>query len=265
MLNFTRRSALAAGAAYLCAGLRHPAAAYETALPTDLVAGEPATVTAGRAGLPQVAMTYDDGPHPTLTPVLLDELRKRRLRATFYLIGRSVVTWPDIVRRIAGEGHEIGNHTWSHPNMARLSDAAMLREIDRTTEAIFDVTGRAPVTFRPPYGSFTARQRRLLYQTRQMPTVLWSVDPLDWRRPGAAVVRQRILDGSRPGAIILSHDIHRMTIRAMPGTFDGLRDRGLRFASMSQMLGWPLWQVQGFGRINGRAGPTGRPDLIALQ
>jgi len=268
MAMYSRRQLLAATAAFTgtIAGLRSgPADAYEMALPSDIATNEPATVTAIRTAKPIIAMTYDDGPHPTLTPTLLDALKKRRLRATFYLIGRSVVTWPDIVRRIADEGHEIGNHTWSHPNMAQLGDAAVFREIDRTSEAIFNITGRPPVTFRPPYGAFTARQRQLLFDTRAMPTVLWSVDPLDWQRPGPDVVRNRILETSSPGSIILSHDIHEATVSAMPDTFDGLLERGLGFGSLSQMIGWPLWQMQGFERIAGRVQPTGRPDLLALQ
>ena len=234
-------------------------------LPSDLVRGEPATVTHIATDKSTIAMTFDDGPHPKLTPILLDILRVRKMRATFYLIGRSVVTWPDIVKRIADEGHEIGNHTWSHPNMATLGDAAMFAEIDRTNEAIYKITGRPPVTFRPPYGAFTLRQRKLLFAARGMPTVLWSVDPLDWRRPGADVVTSRILEQSSPGAIILSHDIHSATVQAMPDTFDGLTERGMTFSSLSQMVGWPLWQMRGFHRVGARIKPTGRPDLPLLQ
>ncbi|KMW58015.1 Peptidoglycan N-acetylglucosamine deacetylase [Candidatus Rhodobacter oscarellae] len=265
MLPQSRRTFLASGAAALAFAPRAAQAAYEIKLPPDLLRGEPATITAVRTKIPHVAMTYDDGPHPTLTPILLDELKKRRLRATFNLIGRSVVTWPDIVRRIADEGHEIGNHTWTHPNLARHGDASVLREIDRTTEAIFKVTGRPPVTFRPPYGSFTLRQRKMLWKARGMPTVLWSVDPLDWKRPGSSVVRRRIVANSVPGSIILSHDIHSPTVRAMPGTFDGLIERGLQFGSLSQLMGWPLWQMREFKRVAGVVKPTGKPDLIALQ
>lgn len=265
MTQMGRRAFCFSAAALGAASAASAAASEEHRLPEDLVAGEPATVTAIRTDAPVVAMTYDDGPHPTLTPPLLDALRARRLRATFYLIGRSVVTWPDIVRRIADEGHEIGNHTWSHPNMAALGDRRVLREIDRTSEAIFDITGRAPVTYRPPYGAFTLRQRRMLLRARGMPTVLWSVDPMDWLRPGASVVRARILSQSHPGAIILSHDIHRATVKAMPKTFDGLMERGMRLGSLSQMMGWPLWQTRGFSRVAGRVAPTGRTDLPVLQ
>ncbi|MBS0124382.1 polysaccharide deacetylase family protein [Thetidibacter halocola] len=237
------------------AALTLPSAASATtpviALPRDAGRGDAATIMAVRTPSPVVALTFDDGPHPTLTPHLLDLLRARRLRATFYLIGNRVVQWPDIVRRIASEGHEIGNHSWSHPVLSKLSDAAVRDEIDRTSDAIWRVTGRPPVTFRPPYGAFTQRQRHALLESRKLPTVLWSVDPQDWRRPGAQAVASRILNGSRPGAIILSHDIQRGTVAAMPQTLDGLAARGLKCGTVSQMLGWPLWQDRRFRRVAG--------------
>lgn len=247
MSHFSRRTFLSAGTAALA--LSRPDtlwAAPQIALPQDMVSRDWVTVTAVNTASPVVAMTFDDGPHPTLTPRLLDMLKARGLRATFYLIGRRVVTWPDIVKRIADEGHEIGNHSWSHPNLAGYSDSYVLNQIDRTSDAIFKVTGRPPVTFRPPYGAFTHRQRQMLYRARSLPTILWSVDPQDWRRPGASVVASRILSHSRPGSVILTHDIQSGTVRAMPQTFDGLTARGLKFGTMSQMMGWPLWQKRNF-------------------
>ena len=90
----------------------------------------------------------------------------------------------------------------------------------------------------------------MLHEARKLPTILWSVDPQDWRRPGANAVASRILNGSRPGSIILSHDIQSGTVKAMPYTFDSLRQRGLRFATVSQMMGWPLWQSRRFRRVS---------------
>ncbi|WP_136443541.1 polysaccharide deacetylase family protein [Pacificoceanicola onchidii] len=249
MFELNRRTFLSAsGAALACTHPFEALAAPVIALPKDVAQRDAATVMAVRTPSPVVGMTFDDGPHPKLTPILLDMLKARGLRATFYLIGNRVVTWPDIVRRIADEGHEIGNHSWTHPNLARYSDKKVLSEIDRTSDAIFKVTGRPPVTFRPPYGSFTKRQRLMLYEARNLPTILWSVDPQDWRRPGASVVAKRILKGSKPGAIILSHDIQSGTVKAMPQTLDGLSGRGLKFATVSQMMGWPLWQSRRFRR-----------------
>lgn len=250
-MRVTRREAMITGAGFAAAGLL-PAQAEARgviALPNDIVERDAATITAVRTPSPVVAMTFDDGPHPRNTPRLLDMLRERNIKATFYLIGNRVVTWPEIARRIADEGHEIGNHSWSHPFLNKLGNARVLKEIDKTTMAIWNATGRPPVTFRPPYGAFTRSQRTWLHKGRNLPTVLWSVDPADWRRPGASVVARRILKQSHKGAIILSHDIHRGTIDAMPGTLDGLTKRGMRFVTVSQILGWPVWQTRRFRRV----------------
>lgn len=249
MIDLSRRAVLSGGLAACLLSNPTPARAKPViALPPDIAQRDAATVTSVRTASPVVAMTFDDGPHPHLTPQLLDMLKARDLRATFYLIGNRCVTWPDIVRRIADEGHEIGNHSWSHPDLSRRSDQSAMDEIDRTSDAIFRLTGRPPVTFRPPYGAFSRRQRMMLYQARNLPTILWSVDPQDWRRPGASVVSARILGASRPGAIILGHDIQSGTVAAMPAVLDGLSQRGLRFSTVSQMMGWPLWQSRQFRR-----------------
>ncbi|WP_425038536.1 polysaccharide deacetylase family protein [Primorskyibacter sp. S187A] len=252
-MDFTRRHALAAGVGFgLAPGLILPNSAEAQraiALPRDIVERDAATITAVRTPSPVVAMTFDDGPHPKHTPRLLDMLRERNIKATFYLIGNRVVTWPKIAARIAEEGHEVGNHSWSHPFLSKMGQSSVLREIDKTTNAIWHATGRPPVTFRPPYGAFTRAQRTWLHGARKLPTILWSVDPADWRRPGANVVASRILKASHKGAIILSHDIHRGTIDAMPRTLDGLSARGLKFVTVSQILGWPTWQTRNFRRV----------------
>lgn len=240
MPSFTRRTALSGALCALALGLpAQTRAAQRTKAMPD-------SISAVRTQAPIVALTFDDGPHPSLTPALLDLLRARQMRATFYVIGERAVRWPHLIRRIHDEGHEIGNHSWTHPNLAGLDDQTVMTEIDRTADAVFRVAGRPPVTFRPPYGAFTGRQSRTLLETRRVPTVLWSVDPSDWRKPGAEVVAQRILDRTRPGAIILTHDIHPGTIAAMPRTLDTLKARGLQVATVSQLLGWPVWQNRRF-------------------
>lgn len=217
------------------------AAGSSIALPTDLASERLITVTAAPTHRNIVSMTFDDGPHPTLTPALLDMLKKRRIRATFYVIGRNAARYPDIIKRMVDEGHEIGNHTWSHPFLTKLGDASVLRQIDRTNEAVYKAVKRIPVTMRPPYGALSRRQRAMLSKERDLPTILWSVDPEDWRRPGSSVVASRIVNRAGPGAIILSHDIHSPTIRAMPTALDGLKDRGFRFATVSMILGQRDW------------------------
>jgi len=183
-----------------------------------------------------IALTFDDGPHKTLTPKLLDILKSRNVRATFYVLGSLVQAHPDIARRIVAEGHEIANHTWTHPYLSRLSREAVRRELQRTEDIILEVTGVKPTNYRPPYGAITAAQKQWIYEEFGYPTIMWDVDPLDWRRPGASVVAQRILDGTRKGSIVLAHDIHPGTIEAMPATIDGLKARGFQFLTVKELL-----------------------------
>lgn len=199
------------------------------------------TLTNVQTNRPRVALTFDDGPHPRHTPVLLDILANYRAKATFYVIGSLVRRYPEIARRIVDEGHELANHTWTHPTLSRLGTRSVLREIDRTQQVIWDTVGAVPVTMRPPYGAFTQRQSRMLQAERNLPTVIWSVDPQDWRRPGSSVVARRMIRGARPGAIILAHDIHGPTVRAIPAALEGIAAQGLGFATMSELLGWSHW------------------------
>lgn len=247
MSEIDRRTLLLAGATGLAAPflLTHTAAAQ--GMPQSfagrgpITSGAAATVTRIPTDQPYVAMTFDDGPHPDHTPALLDLLAARGIRATFYVIGRNAERFPQILRRMEAEGHEIGNHTWSHPNLHGHSDASILDQVDRTNRAVFEAVGRPPVTMRPPFGNLYARQRLMLFEARSMPTIIWSVDPLDWQRPGASVVSRRIVSNSHPGAVILAHDIHGPTVRAMPAALDGVTGRGFRFLTISEMISWPRW------------------------
>ena len=189
-----------------------------------------------RTNLPYIAMTYDDGPHPQNTPRLLDILRKRNIKATFYVIGRSVNLYPQLTRRIVAEGHEIGNHTWTHPNLKTLSNADVRKELNSTRDIIVSTCGVKPRTMRPPYGALRQDQRAWIYKEYGYPTILWSVDPEDWKRPGVSVVTSRIVNNTRNGGIVLAHDLHKPTIDAMPGTLDGLLRKGFKFVTISQLL-----------------------------
>jgi peptidoglycan/xylan/chitin deacetylase (PgdA/CDA1 family) len=185
---------------------------------------------------PYIAMTFDDGPSATLTPKLLDLLAAHHIKATFFVIGENVAEHPEIVARAAREGHEIANHSWSHPNLAKLSDESVRRQLWRTDDAIKNATGKRPTLLRPPYGSITEREKRWIHDEFGYQIVLWDVDPYDWKRPGPAVVRNRILQETRPGSIVLSHDIHPGTIEAMPSTFDTLEAKGFKFVTVSELI-----------------------------
>lgn len=183
-----------------------------------------------------IAMTFDDGPHPQNTPRLLDILRARNIKATFYVIGRSVDLYPQIVRRTVAEGHEIGNHTHTHRLLSKLGDSEVRNELARCRDAVARAAGVQMRTMRPPYGGLLQRQREMVRAEFGYPTILWSVDPLDWKRPGPSVVTSRILSGTTSGAIVLAHDLHASTVDAMPATFDGLLRRGFKFVTVSQLL-----------------------------
>ena len=197
---------------------------------------KPATYTRVRVDQPYIAMTFDDGPSAALTPRLLDILKQRNIKATFFLIGQNAAANPDIVRRILADGHEIGNHSWTHPQLSKLSDDGVTTEISKTQDAIKEASGFTPTILRPPYGAITARQREWIESRFGLSIILWSVDPFDWKRPGASVITQRILSQVRPGAIILSHDIHKQTIDAMPATLDALAAKGYKFVTVTELI-----------------------------
>ena len=185
---------------------------------------------------PYVALTFDDGPHASHTPRLLNILRARNVKATFYVIGKNVDLYPGIVRRTIAEGHEIGNHTYTHPKLSALTNDRVLSELRKTEDSIVRACGVRPRTMRPPYGALTQTQRQMVHATMGYPTIMWSVDPLDWKRPGAGVVTSRIVNATNQGAIILVHDIHAASVDAMPATIDALLRKGYRFVTVSQLI-----------------------------
>lgn len=183
-----------------------------------------------------LAMTFDDGPHPSNTPRLLDLLKQRKLRATFFVTGQNAKEYPAILRRMVAEGHEVANHTWSHADLTRVSMASARKELADTREAIVAATGVEPKLFRPPYGAVNSSIRSLCSSEFGYSTILWSVDPLDWKRPGVSVVTSRLVNGAHAGGILLAHDIHGPTIEAMPATFDRLLAQGYKFVTVSQLI-----------------------------
>jgi len=135
------------------------------------------------------------------------------------------------VARIAQEGHELGNHSWSHLSFEQLTETQMRDELDPTNALIQEITGTAPLLFRPPYGAWDDA----MVASVGMPVILWSLDPLDWRDRDADVVAQRMQEASA-GAIILAHDIHPSTVEAIPAVLDALTARGMQFVTVSELM-----------------------------
>lgn len=185
---------------------------------------------------PYIAMTFDDGPSALLTPKLLDMLKERNIKVTFFLIGENVKAHPEIVQRMIAEGHEIGNHSWNHPALSKLSMAAADQQISDTNKVIQAAVGQTPTLMRPPYGATTPYLTRRINEIFGMKVILWSVDPLDWKYRNSQHVYDEILKQVHPGAIILSHDIHATTVAAMPQVFDALLAKGYKFVTVSQLI-----------------------------
>ena len=194
------------------------------------------TWSSGRSDLKILAMTFDDGPHPQNTPRLLDMLKQRGIKATFFTIGRSVDLYPAIAKRIIDEGHEIGNHTYTHGNLSKMSERGVRKELDKGKEAILRATGVLPRIMRPPYGALYNNQRQWVLDAYGYPTILWSVDPMDWKDRNASIVSNRLISRASPGGILLAHDLHKTTVDAMPTTFDTLLAQGYKFVTVSQLI-----------------------------
>jgi peptidoglycan/xylan/chitin deacetylase (PgdA/CDA1 family) len=200
--------------------------------PVGCTTGAAGLVTSGPRNSKVVALTFDDGPS-SYTSGFLRVLREKNVRATFFVLGQLVATYPDLARQIVREGHEIASHSWKHD---LYPSAADLRQ---TSATIKSVTGFKPCSFRPPGG---ARNASVIAGAGQsgMKTIIWDVDPFDWRLPGTAAIRNIVLRGVRPGSIVLSHDgggPRSQTLEALPGIIDGLRARGYKFVTVTEILG----------------------------
>jgi len=201
------------------------------------------TATAGfspaqAADKPLIALTFDDGPSPQRTGFVLDVLKQKGVRATFFLQGSHVQQYPDLVRRIKAEGHVIGNHSWDHPNFPALSQSAQKSQIDRTNAAIQAVTGQKPQLMRFPFGNSTSYAVSYLKSIGMYGGVLWHWDtpnPGDFECPGAAGVQKYVLAEAVNGAMILLHDANDVLRcpssqwKYLASTIDALRARGFDF------------------------------------
>jgi len=185
------------------------------------------------AGPKSVALTFDDGPNPGFTDRLLDVLKAKHVHATFFDVGRMAAAYPDLVRRELKEGHNVEDHSWSHPMLAHRSDSSARDELQRTRD-LLDALGANVTLFRPPYGSYT-RSTVDIASSLGMRTVVWSADPSDYRRPPVGTLVARVLSQVHPGVIVLMHDgggDRSNTIAALPIIIDTLRAQGYTFETL---------------------------------
>ncbi|MFD7559706.1 polysaccharide deacetylase family protein [Streptomyces sp. NPDC059835] len=152
-----------------------------------------------------MVLTFDDGPDPRYTPAILDTLARYGVRAMFFVCGEMATDNRDLLRRMADEGHVIGNHTWTHPLIPTLGRSALASEIGRTSEVVQKAVGEAPLWFRAPYGAWNRAAFEIGSELGMEP-LAWTVDTLDWKEPGTTTIVSRVLGGAAPGVIVLSHD-----------------------------------------------------------
>ena len=184
-----------------------------------------------------IALTFDDGPHKTVTDRVLNTLKEYDAKATFFMLGNQVDYYPSLVQRVAEEGHEIGNHSNTHPDLTKVDANRVQEEFETTNQLIYDVIGRYATVFRPPYGSYN--NNSITQATNlNLPIIMWSVDSLDWKTKNATSISHEILSTTTNGSIILMHDIHDATADALPSVLRNLKEQGYSFVTVSQLLEW---------------------------
>ncbi|MBE5868701.1 MAG: peptidoglycan N-acetylglucosamine deacetylase [Lachnospiraceae bacterium] len=180
----------------------------------------------------KICLTFDDGPHPYYTEQLLDGLKKRGVKATFFVTGEHALLHPDIIKRMSEEGHMIGNHTYSHLQLGSSNLEEFKEELVRTNEVLEEITDQEVIYVRPPYGSWDKR----LEQELNMIPVLWNVDPLDWCRTDVSGIVQNVVVDISENDIILMHDQYKSSVTAALEIVDELLEKGYEFVTVEEIL-----------------------------
>lgn len=183
---------------------------------------------------PEIHLTFDDGPHLTWTPLILDVLAEHDARATFFPIGTQVDAGRSLLQRAVATGHRIGNHTWNHDSLVGDDGSRMYRSVQRTQDAIAQATGFAPACLRPPRGEI-GDLGRLVADTSALSVEMWTIDPRDWDGAGSGEIADAVIEGATDGAVVLLHDgggDQRQTVQALDGILRQLTDAGYRFTPL---------------------------------
>lgn len=179
----------------------------------------------------RVALTFDDGPHPKNTLKIIDVLDKYDAKATFFMLGNRVNFYPEIAKKVADEGHELGNHTWDHKDLSTLSKEEGIQEVEQTNEIIKSTTGRESTAFRPPYGVVNEQVQNSI----SSPPVLWTIDTLDWQSHNPNEILKIVKENVKDGSIILMHDIHDTSAQAVEPILKYLKTEGYEFVTVSEL------------------------------
>ncbi|MCI8326518.1 MAG: polysaccharide deacetylase family protein [Lachnospiraceae bacterium] len=196
---------------------------------SDNVKAEPAAEDSQKK---KVALTFDDGPDPEYTKKLLDGLKERDVKATFFLLGKQVALYPDVVKKMHKEGHVIGNHSYDHVNLATLSATDAENQIKKTNELLHQITGEYPEYLRPPFGN----EPKESASAKDMITVLWNVDPLDWCCGSSSKIVSKVVKDVEENDIILLHDASESSVKAALAIVDQLKKDGYEFVTVEEIL-----------------------------
>ncbi|NYF25123.1 polysaccharide deacetylase family protein [Sporosarcina sp. JAI121] len=183
------------------------------------------------SGIKQVALTFDDGPDPKVTMQILETLNKYDAKATFFMLGSRVEYYPEIAKSVQEAGHELGNHTWNHPDLTKAGMEKIRNEIDKTSSMIENVTGQQATAFRPPYGAVNETVR----SQSNLPIILWDVDTLDWKHRDSNKLLTNVKSMTKNGSIILMHDIHQSTADGLDSVLTYLQSEGYTFVKVSEL------------------------------
>ncbi|MBF6978457.1 polysaccharide deacetylase family protein [Aerococcaceae bacterium zg-BR22] len=175
-----------------------------------------------------VALTFDDGPHPEITPQVLDVLKEYNIKGTFFVTGANVERYPELAKRIVDEGHHIGNHSYNHPDLSKLSDAEVLKQLEQTQALIKDATGTTPTMFRMPFG---AGGRRVVHlgQSLGLTSIIWNLDTQDWRSHDKDAIFEQAMEYLREKTLMLMHDTHQAAPEALRKIIPALIAKGYEF------------------------------------
>ncbi len=187
----------------------------------------------------KIALTFDDGPHPRYTPEILDILEEYGVHATFFVVGENVHHYPDVAREVARRGHEIGNHTYTHPCAIQQEIGMLRKELAECEVEIQNATDTSPKLFRPPQGSWNTAVYQLARQ-QDYDVILWDIDTLDWAHTPSEQISENVLANVKSGDIILMHDYHSngcTTTAALRLFVPVLLERGYRFVTVSELIG----------------------------
>jgi len=183
----------------------------------------------------EIALTFDDGPDPNATPRILDMLNKEGIKATFFVVGKMVEKYPGLLRQVWKEGHDIGNHTYSHPDLTKLSKEDILEELDKTRLLVKKITGKETHLFRPPGGRY---DNKVIVTTTLSgyKMILWTDYPGDFGCPSSKLIYQRTVSGAEDEGIILLHNGLDTTLNALPKIISELKKGKYRFVTISELM-----------------------------